>query len=308
MLSEIKNFIVLAECKNYTTASNILFRSQSTLSKQISKLEEELGVVLFKRTTRSVELTAAGQALLEKSHVFYNFCNTIQNNYPGNAFVNSDRGLIIGIADGMKTEPIVPILSEYFLENPKENVSYMQDKDDGLFTSLLENETDVIYTFKTLIEDYVQFDYTIVKPLRLRVVLWKGHPLASRERIKLSELSEEFFISNTGAPNLLKRQLHALFEANGFFPKICAKVESNPLSLLMVSSQQGIMLTTFGSEIDSPKSNLVFKEIDDNGQKDLLENASVLVWSKKAYHENPSTRKFADFLKNYEKDHLAMNQ
>ncbi len=300
MLNEIKNFIVLAECKNYTTASNILYRSQSTLSKQISKLEEELGVVLFKRTTRSVELTSAGQALLEHCHDFYNFCNTIQDNYPANVFTENNRKLIIGIAGATKAESIIPILSQYLIENPKTNISYLQDKDDALFVDLLEGEADVIFTFKSLIEDYTLFDYIIVNPLRLRVVLWKGHPLASKSKIKLSDLKDEFFIQNIGAPNLLKKQLHGLFEANGFFPKISAKVESNPLALLMVSSQQGILLTTFGSEEEAPKNNLVFKEIEDNGQKNLLENSNVLVWNKKTYNESPETKKFADFLKAYE--------
>ena len=301
MLNEIKNFIVLAECKNYTTASNILYRSQSTLSKQISKLEEELGVVLFKRTTRSVELTPAGQALLEHCHVFYNFCNTIQDNYPANVFKDSNRKLIIGIAGATKTEPIIPILSQFLIENPKSNITYRQDKDDVLFVDLMEGEADVIFTFKSLIEDYTLFDYVEVNPLRLKVALWKGHPLASKERIKLSDLKEEFFIQNTEAPNLLKKQLHGLFEANGFFPKISAKVESNPLALLMVSSQQGILLTTFGSEENAPKNNLVFKEIEDNGQKALLENSNVFVWDKRTYNENPELKKFADFLKEYEK-------
>lgn len=300
MMNEIKNFIVLAECQNYTTAANILYRSQSTLSKQISKLEEELGVVLFKRTTRSVELTPAGQALLEHCHVFYNFCNTIQDNYPANVFTDNNRKLIIGIAGATKTEPIIPILSQFLMENPKSNITYQQDKDDVLFVDLMEGEADVIFTFKSLIEDYTLFDYIEVSPLRLKVALWKGHPLASKKKIKLSDLKEEFFIQNTGAPNLLKKQLHGLFAANGFFPKISAKVESNPLALLMVSSQQGILLTTFGSEENAPKNNLVFKEIEDNGQKALLENSNVFVWDKRTYNENPELKKFADFLKAYE--------
>ena len=53
----LKEFIVLAETKNFWEASERLYMNQSTLSKHIKNLESELGISLFTRTTRRVELT-----------------------------------------------------------------------------------------------------------------------------------------------------------------------------------------------------------------------------------------------------------
>ena len=60
----LKEFVVLAETKNFGEASDRLYMNQSTLSKHIKSLENELGINLFLRTTRRVELTNYGQTFL----------------------------------------------------------------------------------------------------------------------------------------------------------------------------------------------------------------------------------------------------
>lgn len=57
----IESFLVLGETLNYTEAGRRLYLSHQALSKQIVKLEEELGYSLFARSTRSVALTAVGE-------------------------------------------------------------------------------------------------------------------------------------------------------------------------------------------------------------------------------------------------------
>jgi len=63
-LRDLKYFTTLAETRHFGRAAARTFVSQPTLSGQIRKLEEELGVALFERTTKSVALTPLGEALL----------------------------------------------------------------------------------------------------------------------------------------------------------------------------------------------------------------------------------------------------
>lgn len=65
-LRHLRSFLVVAEELNFTKAAARLHLAQQALSAQIRQLEQELGVVLFDRTTRKVELTSAGRALLDK--------------------------------------------------------------------------------------------------------------------------------------------------------------------------------------------------------------------------------------------------
>lgn len=63
-LQQLRYVVALADTRSFTRAAETMFVVQSALSQQVRRLEGELGVTLFDRTTRSVALTAAGEALL----------------------------------------------------------------------------------------------------------------------------------------------------------------------------------------------------------------------------------------------------
>ncbi len=66
-LRHLRYFVTLAETLNFTRAADLLYISQSALSQQVADMENELGVRLFRRTKRSVELTGSGKVLLNES-------------------------------------------------------------------------------------------------------------------------------------------------------------------------------------------------------------------------------------------------
>ena len=66
-LRQLEHFVTVADERHFTRAAELLQISQSGLSASIRALETELGISLFVRSTRRVELTAAGQALLADS-------------------------------------------------------------------------------------------------------------------------------------------------------------------------------------------------------------------------------------------------
>src|SRR6266496_3211703 len=63
-LRQLRCFVAVAEELNFSAAARRLYMSQQALSRVVAQLERELGVRLFERTTRSVRLTAAGEAML----------------------------------------------------------------------------------------------------------------------------------------------------------------------------------------------------------------------------------------------------
>ena len=68
---QLEYFSAVAEAKSFSGAARILHVAQPPISRQISMLEDELGVCLFLRTNKGVELTEAGRSLYQQSqHVF----------------------------------------------------------------------------------------------------------------------------------------------------------------------------------------------------------------------------------------------
>ena len=63
--NQIESVLAVAKYRNFTRAASEVHVSQSSLSQQILKLEKELGVRLFQRTTRSVSITPAGTAFVK---------------------------------------------------------------------------------------------------------------------------------------------------------------------------------------------------------------------------------------------------
>src|SRR5690606_9060125 len=66
-LRQLHYVIEIAKEKNFSRAAEKLHIAQPSLSQQLSKLEQELGLLLFRRTTNSVELTEAGQVFINKA-------------------------------------------------------------------------------------------------------------------------------------------------------------------------------------------------------------------------------------------------
>lgn len=102
-LYQIQIFLVVCECKSFTTASQIMHTTQSAVSKSIASMESVLGFQLFIRNNNKLELTSAG-SLLEKEwrSVIQNIELAINK-----AFLLHEReqkSIVIGEPDSMKTD------------------------------------------------------------------------------------------------------------------------------------------------------------------------------------------------------------
>ena len=71
-LEHLRMFLAVAECGSFTEAAKRLFVSHSTTSRAVSALERELGAELFRRHSRSVILTPAGEVLSERAKALLN--------------------------------------------------------------------------------------------------------------------------------------------------------------------------------------------------------------------------------------------
>src|SRR5690625_7450438 len=107
-LRHLRCFLAVAEELHFARAAERLHIEQSPLSRAIKELEEELGVELFARTTRSTRLTRAGKLLLE--HVPRIFTSLEQSRDCDRAAANGLHGqLRIPLSDGIKTSLLTAV-------------------------------------------------------------------------------------------------------------------------------------------------------------------------------------------------------
>ena len=109
-ITQLKYVLAVAEYKNFTMAAEHSFVTQPTLSMQIQKLEEELGVTIFNRKKKPIQLTPIGEKILEQAKLIVGESNRISD------IVDQQKGYIGGEFKLGIIPTIMPTLLPFFLK------------------------------------------------------------------------------------------------------------------------------------------------------------------------------------------------
>ncbi len=238
-------FVVLAQTCNYLQAADQLFISQSTLSKHIKSLERDLGVELFNRTTRHVQLTEHGR-------VFLPFARRIAAAAHDagvalhDASDNERRVLQIGSIPVMVPYGITALLHGFEREHPNARLHIMEGEADQLKGMLRRRELDLAFIREwdgdeSLDSGDEEFATTFYTEDRLAAVLPAGHPLAIRSSVRLSELAnEEFLLLPKGT--VMNALIMDACAVEGFVPEVRYRGARAENILDLVSRGMGVSL------------------------------------------------------------------
>ena len=225
-IRQLKYFLKVAETLNFSEASRRLYITQSTLSQQISHLEQELGVPLFKRNSHKVCLTEAGKELLpyaQKTIIAADSClNHIENL----------RQMLTGELHIGVTYSFSTILSETLIDflrahpGVKLNIYYQTMED--LMEKLKARELDFVLAFKPIVTDK-SIDSRTIFSNRLAAIVNAGHPLARQTSVQLTDL-ERYELLLTSRGLLARNTFEKLAEAANLNFKI--KVEVNNVDII----------------------------------------------------------------------------
>ena len=190
---QIQYFIAIAECNTYFDAAEELNISQSALSKQIIKLEKELGVALLDRSRRKASLTPAGETFYQDALALrrqYETMNRHMKKYQ--IFTGNKNELRVGT---------LPILTQYGLtahfrqfteSHPDIHLILDEVEENDLKKGLLSSQNDLIICREQMIADQSDISSVYLADDELVTVLPVGHPLDGP--VSLSALADESFI------------------------------------------------------------------------------------------------------------------
>lgn len=109
-LRQLRYFVAVADTLNFSRAAESMFVSQSSLSKQISDLEQELGVLLFRRSKHNVELTEAGLLLMDEAKAILLRSEKLAPLLQQADKVYQERSVFIGIDAKADSDPLVHLI------------------------------------------------------------------------------------------------------------------------------------------------------------------------------------------------------
>lgn len=223
-INYFKEFVVLAETKNYWEAAERLFMNQSTLSKHIKAMEKELDVPLFQRTTRKVELTEFGRSFLPYAR------SITRTQFDYSAMLlqkknHSKSHVTIGSIPVMSQYQITRLLLDYQKICPEFHFKIIEDDPKNLKSLLLGQKCELAFLRETRhsAEEIIETEDGIVHiPYitdRLVALLPSRHSLAEKQELTLRDLQNEKFCFLKESSMIYDLCRSACQEA-GFIPNI----------------------------------------------------------------------------------------
>lgn len=217
-LEQMREFLILAEERNYLVAADMLYSTQATLSRHIMAMEDELGFQLFSRSTRKIQLTPEGARFLP----YARSAVRIQDAYK--AAIEQARQihhghLRVGYSPMSTFYHITENLTSFIAKNPDVEIKIWQGNNDELLKAVQEGNLELAFLQENPFEKPRNVDFVRLETDILVAVLPKSHPLARRDSIELNELANESFVF----ANMKQEPATIILEAcrrSGFEPNI----------------------------------------------------------------------------------------
>jgi DNA-binding transcriptional LysR family regulator len=252
-LGDLRAFVAVADLGAFGKAALQLHLSAPALSRRIDKLEEALGVRLFERTTRRVDLTTVGRSFAQRArHVL----NELESSLLGT------RDLAQRLA-GQVTIACVPSAVAYFLPDvireyhrrfPGIRVRLTDEASSDILLAVARGEADFGLTYIGSQEPDVEFRPVLKDPFV--VACARGHPLARQRKVSWSQLAKhEYMTLAQGSGNRTLIDL-ALADA-GHSPQWFCEVHHVPALISLIEAGLGVAVVPRLAMPPASHANLV---------------------------------------------------
>ncbi len=259
-LRQLRQFLAVAEELHFGRAAERLHMSQPPLSQSIRRLEEELGVALFARTSRSVELTSFGRHLLcEAREIVGRADETVRTL---ELMSRGERGVLrVGLVGPALEGPLPCRIRRFSQSHPEVCVQLEQlnsyEQLDMLRAGILDLGFVRLFKKPTeglTVRPFFKEPYDLALPL--------GHPLAEREVVRLTDLEgEAMLIFQRRANPALYDAILAAFSEAGVCPDLVHVSLVKHTTTALVAAGMGVTLMPRGM-VNVPRQGVVFRPIE----------------------------------------------
>lgn len=234
-LTHFRYFAAVAEEMSFSRAGDRLRISQSALSRQVLLMEEELGVRLFDRIGRHIELTAAGRDLLDRSKAILNDVDALS--LRAKALAKGSRGVLrIGATPQTMESVVARFLATFRRRSPDIEIKLVEDGSARLSQRLESGDLEL--AIAGLPSNSALAGRPLL-PLGLLAVVPAGSRFAGRSRVDIEELASETVLLLK--PQFMTRRIFdGVCQVANINPQILIESDSPHCLLALVESEQGI--------------------------------------------------------------------
>lgn len=187
MYKQLEYFIKVVELNSFTKAAEEMYISQSAISQQVKLLEEQLGVELLERKNRSFTLAHAGQYLYREAKVLLSNTNEIINKTK--EIANVKQNLRIGYLRNVDDTILFDAVLELSKRRKNLSISMKKGTHDELYDDLVGESINIALNDQRR-EFNQEYENNILREIKLSVLVADNHPIASKEKIDMEELSD----------------------------------------------------------------------------------------------------------------------
>jgi DNA-binding transcriptional LysR family regulator len=265
-LDLFKSFVAVAEARSFSRAARAMHSTQPTLSRQIGRLESELGTKLFQRYGRHVECTASGQLLLPLAQAIITRTEEAVSLIREQAGTGSST-VRFGAVGNVMAALLTPIIVSFLAAYPRVQIDLVEKDDAQLEEAVIRGELDCAVmtpwgSTRTAYQHLLTEEIFLVVP--------RGHRLASEKAVALSMLAGESILLPRGTMNAANVIADALRRA-GFEPRFSYRANYPELTKALVRRGLGIApmpkMLTAGPEgmeglVALPFENALYRDLN----------------------------------------------
>ncbi|MBS1230077.1 MAG: hypothetical protein H6R17_3354 [Proteobacteria bacterium] len=241
---QFRYFVTTADELHYARAAERLGVSQPALSQQIKALEKQLGVQLFARTNRRIELTEAGAAFLQEARATLEMAEKSVRIAQDTA--RGEAGTIdIGYVGSVMYEMRFPrLLKAYCQQHPQVRLTLYEQAILAQIDAVFQRQLDIAIVREPLPQQMPEgIEFFTLSSQRLVAVLPVDHRLAKAQSIALSELAGDDFLAFLDPQGVgLGHALLELCHEAGFEPRIAQRVSEIATMISLIAAGFGVSL------------------------------------------------------------------
>lgn len=241
-LSQLRYFARLAETRHYTKAAEQMYISQPSLSHAIAQLEQELGVPLFEKNGRNVELTQFGEVFLKQVRqsleILDDSIDYLHRLAAGNGVVR------LGLLRTLGVEYVPALAAGFKRMNADKNVdfTFFTGVTSDIMHKLQRHELDIVFSSKAPAE--YRFESIPIKKQDLVLIVPPEHRLAGQHTAELSEVLDDPFIQYAHGSGL-RHVINDMFAQIDASPKVAYEIQEDQVIAGLVAQGFGVSIVPY---------------------------------------------------------------